>query len=82
MTLQQRQEYWWYLRLCRVEYPETYATCATFDGYTLTQQNMARAETAYYYERRQLPDWGTIIERVEYVNGGFIFVHRDIQGVS
>jgi len=38
---------------------------------------LAAAETAYILANHALPEWGTVIERFEIIDGNFLFIHPD-----
>lgn len=58
---------------------DTVRTCEHLYGRGATAQQAA-AEHAYIYEHNALPEWGTVVERFEIVNDGYLFIHRgDVQ---
>lgn len=55
--------------------PDTLETCRGLYDERKAQQ--AALEVAYYYQFGELPPWAVVLERIEVVNGGHIFIHRD-----
>jgi len=53
-------------------------TIRSIDAYSDAQKRLAMAEVAYWHDKKRLPKWGTIIERVDVVDDNVVFVHRDI----
>lgn len=45
--------------------------------YPLALAQQAALEAAYYYLFAELPWWAAVIERVEELAGGRVWVHRD-----
>jgi hypothetical protein len=43
---------------------------------------LGAAEYAYFHEMGELPPWGVVIERVEEINGSYLYIHSDWQNAQ
>jgi len=76
-----QSEVTWYAEIARADYPDEYQLAMDTYGNTPRGRQCA-AEYAYYMLHDALPEWGTIIERVETINDGHIFIHRDMTALT
>lgn len=56
--------------------PDTVRTCENCYK-DKAKARLAAAETAYILANHALPEWGTVIERFEIIDGNFLFIHAD-----
>ena len=71
----------WYAEIARTDYPKEYRVAMNVYGNTLRGRQCA-AEYAYFMLHDELPSWGVIIERVDTINDGNIFIHRDMTALT
>lgn len=70
----------YYAFKCRSEYVDEWDVINSIDTYDDEQKEQAAAEVAHYLACGYLPTWRKRIQRVDVVNGSFIFIHADIEG--
>jgi hypothetical protein len=67
----------WYSYECRVKHRNDWVTIQSIEHYSDDQQAHVAAEIGFYHEHGYLPSWHKMIERVQVVNGAYIFIHAD-----
>ena len=69
-----------YFELCATVYPDDFKTVQglTDSAFSPAELDRACAEIAYFRQHGVLPDWVTVLQEVEEVDGAYIFVYRGV----